>query len=313
MPRRCGRPVNGNRPTCCPRSRTRCTASCAGGRARRLGRRERSGTGACRRGRDVEDHPRFQRRARRSGGRLASDRFSSRSGGRGRAVRRECRSQRRCLGERPAEKPSIDISAPVPRVRKPAGPNEEAEVSIDEYMSHLLARSRGDSSPASDPAASVPRAPAASVSRAAAPAPVAVPRPSPAPVVPAPQGEPPKPDVPVEMSPRTVAPERQFDFKAMRQLANLSAKSALHKHDSKQLSGDTRTKLLVASVGVVVGVSLLLIRLLPGAPPVTLYGAAASFAVAALWGVNYVSLMSRLGRRTDGLHEPPSQGRARGL
>ena len=112
--------------------------------------------------------------------------------------------------------------------------------------------------------------------------------------MPAPQSEPPKPGEPVEMAPRAVAPERQVDFKAMRQLANLSAKNALHKHESKQLSGTTRTKLLVTSVAVVVGVSLLVIHQLPGAPPVTIYGAVASFAVAALWGVNYVSLLSRM-------------------
>ena len=43
-----------------------------------------------------------------------------------------------------------------------------------------------------------------------------------------------------------------------------------------------------------VGVSLLVIRLLPGAPAVTIYGSAAAFAVAALWGMNYFSLMSRV-------------------
>ena len=42
-----------------------------------------------------------------------------------------------------------------------------------------------------------------------------------------------------------------------------------------------------------VGVSLLVIHLLPGAPAVTVYGAVGSFAAAALWGMNYVSLMSR--------------------
>ena len=82
----------------------------------------------------------------------------------------------------------------------------------------------------------------------------------------------------------------------MRQLANVSAKNALHKHESKRLSANTRTKLLVTSVAVVVGVSLLVIHQLPGAPPVTIYGAVAAFAVAALWGVNYLALVSRMAR-----------------
>jgi hypothetical protein len=204
---------------------------------------------------------------------------------------RQCRENVHFKGESaasgPAEDPSADISAPVPRNRKPAESGAEAEVSIDEYMSRLLARSRGDSAPASGPASSVSRAPAAVK-------PVAVPKPSPAPVVPAAQGEPSKPDEAVAMAPRAVAPERQVNFIAMRQLANQSANSALQKHESKQLLGSKRTKLLVTSVSAVVGVSLLAIHLLPGAPAVTTYGAVASFAVAALWGMNYLSLMSRV-------------------
>ena len=175
-----------------------------------------------------------------------------------------------------AESPSIDISAPMPRSREPAEPREE-EVSIDEYMANLLARSRGES--------------AASPTPAAAP-----PRPSPAAVVPAPQSEPFLPGEPAEMTPRTVAPEKHVDFRAMRQLANVSAKNALHKHESKRLSVSTHAKLLVTSVSLVVGASLLVIHQLPGASPITIYGAVASFAVAALWGVNYLALMSQMAR-----------------
>lgn len=177
--------------------------------------------------------------------------------------------------------PPIDISAPVPRSRNPAESGEE-EVSIDDYMANLLARSRGQSAAPSGPIAGPSRAPAAVASR-----------PLPAVVAPALQPEPPPAGEPVAMAPRTVAPERQVDFRAMRQLANVSAKNALHKHESKQLSADTRTKLLVTCVSVVVGVSLLVIHQLPGAQPITIYGAAASFTVAALWGVNYLSLLSR--------------------
>ena len=50
----------------------------------------------------------------------------------------------------------------------------------------------------------------------------------------------------------------------------------------------------MTSVSAVVGVSLLVIHQLPGSPPVTIYGALASFAVVALWGMNYVSLASRM-------------------
>ncbi len=96
------------------------------------------------------------------------------------------------------------------------------------------------------------------------------------------------------MAPRAVAPERQVDLKAMRDLANLSANSALHKHESKRLSGRTQTKLLVTSVSIVAGVSQLVLQQLPGAPLFTFYGAAVSFVVAAVWGSSYIVWMSRL-------------------
>ena len=201
------------------------------------------------------------------------------------------------------EKPPIDISAPVSNSRQSAESNAGEDVSIDEYMSRLLARSRGDSVPLSGPTTPMFRSPAA----AATGIPSAVPKSSPPPVASRPKGEQPRPGEPMELWPHAVAPERQIDLQAMRQLANLSAKNALHKHESKQLSGTTRTKLLVTSVAAIVGVSLLVIHHLPGAPPVTIYGALASFAVVALWGMNYVSLLSRMAG-ADGLFGPPSQG-----
>ncbi len=186
-----------------------------------------------------------------------------------------------------AEELSIDISTPVPRPRKPVGLGGEEEVSIDEYMSHLLARSRGDSAPSSDPTTSLFQSPSAV-------SPVAAPRPSSIPVVPEPQPEHSEPGELVEMAPRAVAAEKLVDLQAMRQLANLSAKTALHKHESKRLSGNTRAKLLVTSISVVAGASLMVIYLLPGAPQIAIHGAVASLAVALLWGVRYVSLTSRV-------------------
>jgi len=186
-----------------------------------------------------------------------------------------------------AKELSIDISTPVPRPYKPVGQDGEEEVSINEYMSHLLARSRGDSTQSSEPPAGVFQSPV-TVSPAAAPQSSSIP------VVPEPQPEHPEPGELLEMAPRAVAAEKLVDLQAMRQLANLSAKNALHKHENKRLSGNTRAKLLVTSVSVVAGVSLLAIYLLPGAPQIAIYGAVASLAVAALWGVHYTSLTSRM-------------------
>jgi hypothetical protein len=186
----------------------------------------------------------------------------------------------------PVEKPAVDLLAAVPRPRK-AAESEEQEVSIDDYMSRLLARSRGDAPPSARPAAGGSQSPAIAP-------PVVAPRLAANPAASAPQAEPAPAGEAGEMAPRAVAPETQIDMKAMRQLANLSAKTALHKSESKQLSGSTRAKLLVTTVALGVGGSLSAMRLLPGAPPLTIYGSVAAFSVAALWGVSYLTLLSRV-------------------
>ena len=218
-----------------------------------------------------------------------------------------------------AAEAAVNIFAPVPRSRKAAGPDEEEEVSIDDYMTSLLARSRGEPVPPSRPvAAETPRARAAAVPRPTPAPAVAVAKASPVvPAEPSPSAPSPASPVPAEMAPRALAPERQIDLRAMRQLANLSANNALQRHENKRLSVDTRTKLLVTIVSLVVGASLLIIHQLPQAPPVTVYGAAAAFAVAALWGSNYLSLLSRmagerqahLSRHLKGGEEPAAEVR----
>ena len=116
----------------------------------------------------------------------------------------------------PAEKPSVDIT-PAFRAtgnRRLAG---AADVSIDEYMSRLLARSRGDSvAPHARSRESCPH------SRLLQPLPAA-------PVLTSDSAsrrvrgarERPKPGESIDLSPRAVAPERQVDLQAMRQLGNL--------------------------------------------------------------------------------------------
>jgi hypothetical protein len=194
-----------------------------------------------------------------------------------------------------AAPPAIDISTPVPRQRKVVAGEEE--VSIDDYMSRLLARSRGDS--ATPPNSSTSKSNAV---RAPAPAPAApaeTPQPAPAKVDAETESETSATDEAGKTTLRAAAPERHIDIRAMRQLANLSAKNALQKHDSRRLSGSLRSKLVVTAVSGFIGVSLLIIHLMPKAHPVTLYGALASFAVSALWGWNYLKLAAELaGERT---------------
>ena len=189
--------------------------------------------------------------------------------------------------EETPEPASANITAPALRVRKAA--SAEDEVSIDDYMSHLLARNRGDSAPvapaAPRPKTTVPSAPVNTPPPAAAkPAPVAV----------APAPSPQQPVKPIEMAPRAVAPEKNIDLQAMRQLANFSANTAISKHENKLLTISTRTKLAVTLAAGFSGTVLLGLTISGGSRLLTGVLAMASFAVAGLWGTNYVALTKKM-------------------
>lgn len=203
----------------------------------------------------------------------------------------------------------VNITAPVPRTRTPAQRGED-EVSIDDYMVRLLARNRGDAAPAASgarpataarPSATVTRTPVAVKTPAAAPTPAA-PKPdmvtaASSPTPPAKPGKPanaPKQGESGKLAPHTVAPEKRIDFRAMRQLANLSADTALNKHEAKRLAGTTRAKLLVTVVAGVCGAILWGLHTAAGAHTVSVALAIASFGIAALWGTNYLALTTRI-------------------
>ena len=98
------------------------------------------------------------------------------------------------------------------------------------------------------------------------------------------------------------APEKGIDLEAMRHLANLSAKSAIHTHDSKRLGGTSRIKLAVSLLAGVAGVALLVLSFAGGMHLMTMISAFAAFAVAALWGGNYIWLTKQMiGKRMSHL------------
>ena len=70
-----------------------------------------------------------------------------------------------------AEKSSMSITSPAPRTDEPVPAHEEEDVSIDDYMSRLLARSRGGAVPARRPTATVksPGGPSAAAATKIAP------------------------------------------------------------------------------------------------------------------------------------------------
>jgi hypothetical protein len=101
------------------------------------------------------------------------------------------------------------------------------------------------------------------------------------------------------LAPRAVAPEKTIDLRAMRQLANLSANTALTKHESTQLGDVTRTKLVVTVTAAFVGMLILGMSISAGLKVGIVALAIASFAVAGLWGSTYVTLTKQmLGMRT---------------
>ena len=80
----------------------------------------------------------------------------------------------------------------------------------------------------------------------------------------------------------------------MRELANLSAHNALSKHARRQMVATIRTKLLTMVLGLAAGGAMVWLWRRPGANALTIYGAAASFVVAVVWGIEYAVMTGRL-------------------
>ena len=168
---------------------------------------------------------------------------------------------------------------------------EGEEESIDDYMNRLMQRIRsadGESGPASyTPQRSEPSRSSRGAS-ATAPS-VESPTPQPASPPPAAQRR-----EPIEMSPRVVAPEKRIDLSALRELANLSAHSALNQHSRNILIGTMHSKLMVALVALASGAGLLWIWKELGAAQMTYYSALIALLVAIYWGMEYALLSGRL-------------------
>jgi len=178
-------------------------------------------------------------------------------------------------------------------------PAEEGEESIDEYMNRLLQRvhaaagSQGQEkqpSEPSEPLLSDNRTPATVEVPAAAiePSATQVARP------PAQRPSQPPRQEPGEMSPRAVAPEKSADLSAMRDLANVSAHSALDQHNWRQKVLTRRTNMLMSIMAMGIAGALLAMWWGLGANDITLYAAMVSFVVALYWGFQYLELAVRM-------------------
>lgn len=96
------------------------------------------------------------------------------------------------------------------------------------------------------------------------------------------------------MSPRTVAPESHLDLTALRELANLSAKSAISRHSRKVLIRTIYSKAAVALVGLAAAGWLFWMWSGTEAMQITFYSALVAVLVAIYWGVQYAILTGRL-------------------
>jgi hypothetical protein len=167
-------------------------------------------------------------------------------------------------------------------------PAPHEEESVDDYMARLMQRIRSTQGElgfaADNPYEPIPSRPE--------PAPVPLetaPAPPPAPVhMPVQRVE------PVEMSPHTVAPEKQVDISLLRDLAKYSAQNALGTHARWLMTHVMYSKLAVALMGGFAGIGLLCIWQLWFTNILTFFSAMMSFVVAVIWGAQYVLLTIKL-------------------
>ena len=92
---------------------------------------------------------------------------------------------------------------------------------------------------------------------------------------------------PEKYMPRALAPERSNSLAAMRELANSSARTAIHKSTRQRHVSSIALKSVIAGVGLVVGMVLLAINGLN--LNIGLIATVASFMVAAIWGYDTLS------------------------
>ncbi len=179
----------------------------------------------------------------------------------------------------------VQREAPAPRsAASPATASEsDDEESIDDYMSRLMQRigSTGGSGAIPPPAAVRP-------SRAKKA------EPEPTPQIEAAKPEAPFTPIPSKLAPRAVAPETSTDITALRELANLTAKSAIGQHSRGVLISRMRSKLIVAVVGLITGIALLWMWKTLSTSQMAFYSSLMALLVTIYWGVEYALLTGRL-------------------
>ncbi len=172
--------------------------------------------------------------------------------------------------------------------------NESHEESIDEYMRRLMQQVRG-SSDGSEPRA-VDSSKSAASSGAASIEETERKKPSTASAARQTRRQ-----APEGLPPRVAPPEKRGNLSAMRELANLSAQTALSRHTRRVLTGAMYSKLLVALVALAAAAVLMWIWKTTGWR-LTYYSSLVALLTAIYWGLEYAIVSGRLAiNKTGGI------------
>ena len=96
------------------------------------------------------------------------------------------------------------------------------------------------------------------------------------------------------MPTRAAIRETQVQIRALRELANASARSAIVRHTRRKMLLATCDNLLVAVVGLLSGAAMLWFHRSPGTSDVTCCAAVAGLVVAVLWGTRFANAVQEL-------------------
>ena len=164
---------------------------------------------------------------------------------------------------------------------------EKEEESIDDYMNRLMQRVQSSGAPES-----VNYTPSSPTPRHAAP--TALTAPPTAATVEPPKQQADEMQPPGTIAPRTVAPETHTDLSAFRELANLSAHTAIGRHSRQMLVRTMYSKLAVVIVALTTAGALFWMWRSLNTTQMTLYSALLALLITIYWSVQYALLTGRL-------------------
>ncbi|MBN2296091.1 MAG: hypothetical protein JXM70_26910 [Pirellulales bacterium] len=199
----------------------------------------------------------------------------------------------------PEKQEQMDVAPRPEQVRssKPVEDTEDdGEESLDSYMARLMDRVRNVSSPSGSTAvsASTPVRHSGGTSRTGASENKKVQSNEFQPAQKIDYAETAKTDKLEKIMPRGVAPEREMSLSSMRELANVSAHTAINRHAKRQYRHAARSKLLVTGIGLISGAILMSIWWLSGERGLIFHAGMAAFMVALFWGFQFAVMSGKV-------------------